>query len=120
MATYNDRYAWEKRPININSHNNNVKKELRKAVSKKLRQQQWSQHLIHDMDDEMFQNICSMLDSSDNKDVKLALEILFKSKLYPYQIDKLVQNNHYAYVIKNGPLYSDDWESYMDYFYFTH
>ena len=75
-------------------------KKDRKKLSKKLRAQQQPGRYIHEVDDEMFENLCSMLDSVDNDNIDLAREILLKSKLLEKHISHIT--NNYLYVMRPG------------------
>ena len=65
-------------------------KKNRKKLAKKLRAQQQPGRHVHEVDDEMFENLCSMLDSVDEDNIILAKDILFKSKLLEKHITHLV------------------------------
>lgn len=90
------------------SHAMEEKKD-RKKLSKKLRAQRQPGRYVHEVDDEMFNNLCSMLDSVDNDDISLARDILYKSKLVEKHITHLT--NNYLYVMRPGyerfRIYSD-------------
>ena len=65
-------------------------KKNRKKLAKKLRAQQQPGRHVHEVDDEMFENLCSMLDSVDEDNIILAKDVLFKSKLLEKHITHLV------------------------------
>jgi hypothetical protein len=65
-------------------------KKNRKKLAKKLRAQQQPGRHVHEIDDVMFENLCSMLDSVDDDNITLAKDILFKSKLLEKHITHLV------------------------------
>jgi hypothetical protein len=65
-------------------------KKNRKKLAKKLRAQQQPGRHVHEVDDEMFENLCSMLDSVDEDNIILAKDILFKSKLLEKHITHIV------------------------------
>jgi hypothetical protein len=65
-------------------------KKNRKKLAKKLRAQQQPGRHVHEIDDEMFENLCSMLDSVDEDNIILAKDVLFKSKLLEKHITHLV------------------------------
>lgn len=75
-------------------------KKDRKKLAKKLRAQQQPGRYVHEVDDEMFENLCSMLDSIDNENINLARDILYKSKLLERHITHLT--NNYLYVMRPG------------------
>jgi len=91
---YNPAYHYQVRAekkSERDSHYWYMKKE-RKKLSKKLRAQQQPGRHVHEVDDEMFENLCSMLDSVDEDNVTLAKDILLKSKLNEKHITHLVHN----------------------------
>lgn len=75
-------------------------KKDRKKLAKKLRAQQQPGRHTHEVDDEMFENLCSMLDSIDNENINLARDVLYQSKLLERHITHLT--NNYLYVMRPG------------------
>ena len=69
------------------------KKKKRKELSKRLKKQQYIGRYIHVLDNEMVDNLCNMLKSTDNDDITLAKEIIFKSKMSNDHITRFV-NEH--------------------------
>ena len=57
------------------------KQKKRKELSKRLKKQQYIGRYVHVLDNEMVDNLCNMLKSTDNDDITLAKEIIFKSKM---------------------------------------
>jgi len=95
---YNPLYAWQKKQdkqsdYRVDPYLESIK-QVKKSLSKKLRAQQYK-NLIHDMDKEMFDTICKMLTSDDAGNIEMAREIIYQSKLFPYQINELVQTEKY-------------------------
>ena len=92
----NPAYQYQQRRMNYlksNSLSNYYiveEKKNRKKLAKKLRAQQQPGRHVHEVDDEMFENLCSMLDSVDEDNIILAKDILFKSKLLEKHITHLV------------------------------
>ena len=93
---YNPGYQFQKQRMNYlksNSISNYYiveEKKNRKKLAKKLRAQQQPGRHVHEIDDEMFENLCSMLDSVDEDNIILAKDVLFKSKLLEKHITHLV------------------------------
>ena len=69
------------------------KKKKRKELSKRLKKQQYIGRYVHVLDNEMVDNLCNMLKSTDNDDITLAKEIIFKSKMSNDHITRFV-NEH--------------------------
>ena len=69
------------------------KRKKRKELSKRLKKQQNEERYVHILDDEMVDNLCSMLKSTDDDDIALAKEIIFKSKMSNDHITRFV-NEH--------------------------
>ena len=69
------------------------KRKKRKELSKRLKKQQNEERYIHILDNEMIDNLCSMLKSTDDDDITLAKEIIFKSKMSNDHITRFV-NEH--------------------------
>ena len=69
------------------------KRKKRKELSKRLKKQQYRGRYVHVLDDEMIDNLCSMLKSTDDDDITLAKEIIFKSKMSNDHITRFV-NEH--------------------------
>ncbi len=69
------------------------KRKKRKSLSRRLKKQQNEERHVHVLDDEMVDNLCSMLKSTDDDDITLAKEIIFKSKMSNDHITRFV-NEH--------------------------
>jgi hypothetical protein len=69
------------------------KRKKRKSLSRRLKKQQNEERYVHILDDEMVDNLCSMLKSTDDDDITLAKEIIFKSKMSNDHITRFV-NEH--------------------------
>jgi len=69
------------------------KRKKRKELSKRLKKQQYRGRYVHVLDNEMIDNLCSMLKSTDDDDITLAKEIIFKSKMSNDHITRFV-NEH--------------------------
>jgi hypothetical protein len=69
------------------------KRKKRKSLSRRLKKQQNEERYVHVLDDEMVDNLCSMLKSTDDDDITLAKEIIFKSKMSNDHITRFV-NEH--------------------------
>jgi hypothetical protein len=79
------------------------KRKKRKELSKRLKKQQNEERYVHVLDNEMVDNLCSMLKSTDDDDIALAKEIIFKSKMSNDHITRFV--NEYLDVLLG---YSDN------------
>ena len=69
------------------------KRKKRKELSKRLKKQQNGGRYVHVLDNEMVNNLCGMLKSTDDDDITLAKEIIFKSKMSNDHITRFV-NEH--------------------------
>ena len=69
------------------------KRKKRKELSKRLKKQQNEERYVHVLDKEMVNNLCGMLNSTDDDDITLAKEIIFKSKMSNEHITHFV-NEH--------------------------
>ena len=69
------------------------KRKKRKSLSRRLKKQQNEERYVHVLDNEMVDNLCSMLKSTDDDDITLAKEIIFKSKMSNDHITRFV-NEH--------------------------
>ena len=104
---YNPGYQFQKQRMNYlksNSISNYYiveEKKNRKKLAKKLRAQQQPGRHVHEIDDEMFENLCSMLDSVDEDNIILAKDVLFKSKLLEKHITHIVHK--YLDVMLHAP-----------------
>ena len=81
------------------------KRKKRKELSKRLKKQQNEERYIHVLDDEMVNNLCGMLNSTDDDDITLAKEIIFKSKMSDNHITRFV--NEYLDILL-GYVYIDN------------
>jgi hypothetical protein len=77
------------------------KKKKRKELSKRLKKQQYIGRYVHVLDNEMVDNLCNMLKSTDNDDITLAKEIIFKSKMSNDHITRFV-NEHLDILLGYG------------------
>jgi hypothetical protein len=97
--SYNHNYAYRNRQKWLDNKRLNEdwfmmdKKKKRKSLSKRLKMQQNGGRYIHVLDNEMVDNLCNMLKSTDNDDITLAKEIIFKSKMSNDHITRFV-NEH--------------------------
>lgn len=94
--SYNHNYSYQNRQKWLDNKRLNEdwlmsdKKKKRKELSKRLKKQQNGGRYVHVLDDEMVNNLCGMLNSTDNDDVALAKEIIFKSKMSNDHITRFV------------------------------
>lgn len=101
--SYNHSYSYQNRQKWLDNKRLNEdwtmsdKKKKRKTLSKRLKMQQNGGRYVHVLDDEMVNNLCGMLNSTDNDDIKLAKEIIFKSKMSNEHITRFV--NEHLYVL---------------------
>lgn len=101
--SYNHNYSYQNRQKWLDNKRLNEdwlmsdKKKKRKTLSKRLKMQQNGGRYVHVLDDEMVENLCGMLNSTDNDDIALAKEIIFKSKMSNDHITRFV--NEYLYVL---------------------
>jgi hypothetical protein len=118
---YSPEFAYQAKKEKSNAYNNSTAwylKRKRKQLSKRLRALQQPDRHVHVMDDEMFESIKSMLESTDIEDKKLAREIILKSKLTPGQISYFI--NNYCDELLNGFVKAEWWNT-MDFTsYLTH
>ena len=98
--SYNHNHAYQNRQKWLDNKRSNEewymtesKKKKRKSLSKRLKMQQNGGRYVHVLDDEMVDNLCSMLKSTDDDDITLAKEIIFKSKMSNDHITRFV-NEH--------------------------
>jgi hypothetical protein len=70
-------------------------KKLRKNARKKLSPIKYT----HDMDDNLFNNVCEMICSKDRRDKVMALEIILNSKMKQKYIDYFI-NNHLILILE--------------------
>jgi hypothetical protein len=84
-------------------------KTERKKLRKKLTVRVGCKPRTHDMDDEMYETINKMLQSSIRADVEIAMGIVFDSNIKREHIDKLV-TEHYNLLLY-GP---SEWSFYAD------
>ena len=82
------------------------KRKKRKSLSRRLKKQQNGGRYVHVLDNEMVNNLCGMLKSTDDDDITLAKEIIFKSKMSNDHITRFV-NEHLdillGYTYSNNP-----------------
>lgn len=101
--SYNHSYSYQNRQKWLDNKRLNEdwlmsdKKKKRKTLSKRLKMQQNGGRHVHVLDDEMIENLCGMLNSTDNDDIELAKEIIFKSKMSNEHITRFV--NEHLYVL---------------------
>lgn len=94
--SYNHSYSYQNRQKWLDKEKLNEdwymadKKKKRKTLSKRLKMQQNGGRYVHVLDDEMVENLCGMLNSTDREDVALAKEIIFKSKMSNEHITRFV------------------------------
>jgi hypothetical protein len=98
--SYNHNHAYQNRQKWLDNKRSNEdwymtesKKKKRKSLSKRLKMQQNGGRYVHVLDDEMIDNLCNMLKSTDDDDITLAKEIIFKSKMSNNHITRFV-NEH--------------------------
>jgi hypothetical protein len=86
----------------------NIKKEHKK-LRRKLTARVGDKPRTHDMDDEMYETINKMLQSSIRADVEIAMGIVFDSNISTNHIDKLITEH------RNLLLYGhSEWSFYAD------
>ena len=88
-------YLWNLKQIKktaTNTWEQHLKSE-RKKLRKKLTVRIGGKKRTHDMDDEMYETINKMLQSSIRADVEIAMEIIFDSNISTKHIDKLVTDH---------------------------
>jgi hypothetical protein len=102
--SYNHNHAYQNRQKWLDNKRSNEewymiesKKKKRKSLSKRLKMQQNGGRYVHVLDDEMVDNLCNMLKSTDDDDITLAKEIIFKSKMSNDHIARFV--NEYLNVL---------------------
>ncbi len=81
----------------------------RKKLKRKLTVRVGDKPRTHDMDDEMYETINKMLQSSISADVEIAMGIVFDSNIKREHIDKLV--TEHRNLLLYGP---SDWSFYAD------
>lgn len=88
-------YLWHRKQgktKTTNTWEQHLKSE-RKKLRKKLTVRIGGKKRTHDMDDEMYETINKMLQSSIRADVEIAMEIIFDSNISTKHIDKLVTDH---------------------------
>jgi hypothetical protein len=63
--------------------------------------------LIHDMNDEMFNNVCKMLYTLDEGNIRLAREIIFKSKITEEQFNTFIKLYRIQLLHEDGFIFFD-------------
>jgi hypothetical protein len=63
--------------------------------------------LIHDMNDEMFNHVCKMLYTLDEGNIKLAREIVFKSKITEEQLNTFIKLYRLQLLHEDGFIFFD-------------
>ena len=81
-------------------------KRDRKTLSKKLNALRKQGEWIHEMDEDMFNAVCGMLDSESDSDIELAREIIFNSKIGYQHIIALTNNYKYCDLLLYGSDYT--------------
>ena len=103
----NYNYLWRSKQ-GIKTPADHVKLE-RKKLRKKLTVRIGCKPRTHDMDDEMYETINKMLQSSIRADVEIAMGIIFDSNIKREHIDKLVVDH--CSLLLHGP---SEWSFYAD------
>ena len=88
-------YLWnlkQSKKTATNTWEQHLKSE-RKKLRKKLTVRIGGKKRTHDMDDEMYETINKMLQSSIRADVEIAMEIIFDSNISTKHIDKLITDH---------------------------
>lgn len=103
---YQNRQKWlDKKRADEDYYAMKQKKD-RKSLSKRLKAQQQPGRYTHVLDKEMFENLCGMLKSTDMENVKLAREILFRSKMSNDHITTLLKE--YLYEVLHAVEYDGE------------